>query len=437
MTLAISMLDILLLGDWNTRVVVIGTAMLGIAAGVVGTFLVLRKRALLGDTVSHAMLPGVVAAFLVIQAFGGGGKSLIGLLIGAAIAGTAAAWAIPVLRRSTGLKDDAIMGIVLGGGFGLGIALLGVAQSLPGGNQAGLESFIYGRTASMVQADAIVIGVTAFITLIIAAVIGKEFRLLCFDESFGRAIGRREGLLDMGLMLLAVAVTVVGLQAVGLILVIALLIIPAVAARFWTDNFVRMVILAGVIGAVACWIGSSISAMAPKLPAGSIIVLTLTALFAISLVCGTKRGALQRLVRSVGLRARTGRQHLLRSVAEVMELNSTSTWSAKDILPMRSWSHARVRALHRAGLRRGDIRRDGSEFELTAAGRVAADRVLRNHRLWELFLIRHAAIAASHVDRDADFVEHILGEDLVIDLERTLAGEPDTHQSPHPLRSGA
>ena len=104
---------------------------------------------------------------------------------------------------------------------------------------------------------------------------------------------------------------------------------------------------------------------------------------------------------------------------------------------MRSWSHARVRALHRAGLRRGDIRRDGSEFELTAAGRVAADRVLRNHRLWELFLIRHAAIAASHVDRDADFVEHILGEDLVIDLERTLAGEPDTHQSPHPLRSGA
>ncbi|MBT7351907.1 MAG: iron ABC transporter, partial [Phycisphaerae bacterium] len=202
MTLAISMLDILLLGDWNTRVVVIGTAMLGIAAGVVGTFLVLRKRALLGDTVSHAMLPGVVAAFLVIQAFGGGGKSLIGLLIGAAIAGTAAAWAIPVLRRSTGLKDDAIMGIVLGGGFGLGIALLGVAQSLPGGNQAGLESFIYGRTASMVQDDAIVIGVTAFITLIIAAVIGKEFRLLCFDESFGRAIGRREGLLDMGLMLL-------------------------------------------------------------------------------------------------------------------------------------------------------------------------------------------------------------------------------------------
>jgi manganese/zinc/iron transport system permease protein len=329
------------------------------------------------------------------------------------------------------------MGIVLGGGFGLGIALLGVAQSLPGGNQAGLESFIYGRTASMVQADAIGIGVTALITLIIAAVIGKEFRLLCFDESFGRAIGRREGLLDMGLMLLAVTVTVVGLQAVGLILIIALLIIPAIAARFWTDNFIRMVILAGVIGAVACWVGSSISAMAPKLPAGSIIVLTLAALFTLSFVCGTKRGAIQRLVRSSCLRARTERQHLLRAAAETIESSSMSTWSVEDLLSMRSWSGSRVRSLLRAAIRRGDIRRQGPLFGLTEAGQIKADRVLRNHRLWELFLIRHADIAASHVDRDADFVEHVLGEELVAELEHALAGEPGTPQSPHPLRGNA
>ena len=125
--------------------------------------------------------------------------------VGAALAGILAAWAVPALRRSTGLKDDAIMGVVLGSGFGLGIALLGIAQGLPGGNQAGLESFIYGRTASMIQADAIAIGVTAAVTLLIAMVFAKEFRLLCFDESFGRAIGRREGLLDLGLMLLAVS----------------------------------------------------------------------------------------------------------------------------------------------------------------------------------------------------------------------------------------
>jgi manganese/zinc/iron transport system permease protein len=437
MHLATSILDILLLDDWNTRVVVLGTAMLGVAAGVVGTFLVLRKRALLGDTVSHAMLPGVVGAFLVMQAFGGGGKSLGGLLLGAAIAGTLAAWAIPVLRRSTRLKDDAVMGIVLGGGFGLGIAMLGVAQSLPGGNQAGLESFIYGRTASMVRSDAIGIGVTAVVTLIIAAALAKEFRLLCFDEAFGRAIGRREGLLDLGLMLLAVTVTVVGLQAVGLILVIALLIIPAAAARFWADAFPRMVALAGLIGAASCWIGASISAMAPKLPAGSIIVLTLAGFFVFSMVFGMRRGAVRRIVRSSGLRRRTGQQHLLRAAAEWMEASGADTWTMDDLASMRSWSRGRLHTLHRRGVRTGNVNRDGRRFTLSLSGRAAADRVLRNHRLWELFLIRHADIAASHVDRDADLVEHVLGEELVANLERVLAGSDATPQSPHPLGGGS
>lgn len=433
MNLATSMLDILLLSDWNTRVVVTGTAMLGVAAGVVGTFLVLRKRALLGDTVSHAMLPGVVGAFLVMQAFGGGGKSLPGLLLGAALAGTLAAWAIPVLRHATRLKEDAVMGIVLGGGFGLGIAMLGVAQSLPSGNQAGLESFIYGRTASMVRSDAIGIGITALVTLLIAAGLAKEFRLLCFDESFGRAIGRREGLLDLGLMLLAVTVIVVGLQAVGLILVIALLIIPAIAARFWTDAFARMVILAGVFGALACWVGASISAMAPKLPAGSMIVLSLAAFFVFSMVFGGRRGALRRIVSAAMLRRRTGRQHLLRAAAEWMEASGTDTWVVADLAPMRSWSRSRLRLLHRRAVRRGDVDRIGHRLAFTGPGRAAAERILRNHRLWERFLIRHADIAASHVDRDADLVEHVLGEDMVAELEAVLASDSVAPESPHRL----
>jgi len=437
MCLATSIVDIVVLADWNTRVVVIGTAMLGVAAGVVGAFLVLRKRALLGDTVSHAMLPGVVGAFLAMQAFGGGGKSFAGLLLGAALAGIVAAWAIPMLRRATGLKDDAIMGVILGGGFGLGIAMLGVAQAMPGGNQAGLESFIYGRTASMVQGDAIGIGVTAIVTLVIAALLAKEFRLLCFDESFGRALGRREGMLDLALMVLAVTVTVVGLQAVGLILVIALLIIPGAAARFWTDEFVRMVSIAGIIGAVACWIGASISAMAPNLPAGSIIVLTLSSLFGISMLVGTRRGAAPRILQARMLRRRTGRQHLLRAAAESLEARDTESWTIEDVARLRSWTARRVRSLHRRARRRGDIVLVEDGFALTSAGREAADRVVRNHRLWELFLIRHADIAASHVDRDADLVEHVLGDTLVAELEEILAGSGGTLVSPHALGEGA
>jgi manganese/zinc/iron transport system permease protein len=341
-----------------------------------------------------------------------------------------------VLRRATRLKDDAIMGVVLGGGFGLGIALLGVAQSLPGGNQAGLESFIYGRTASMVRSDAVGIGVTACVALLVSALLAKEFRLLCFDEAFGRSIGRRERLLDLGLMLLAVGVTVVGLQAVGLILVIALLIIPAAAARFWTDNFIRVVVLAGFIGAGACWVGASISALAPKLPAGAIIVLTLAGMFCVSMALGARRGGIRRVGSALLLRKRTGRQHLLRAASEFMESSGCAAWRIEDLRPMRSWSASRLAGLHRKAARTGDIQRSGRGWTLTPSGAEAAARVVRNHRLWEIFLIRHADIAASHVDRDADFVEHVLGDELVAELESML-DTPDPPRSPHPIRGSA
>jgi len=436
MVLASALSDILLLADWNTRLVVLGTSMLGVAAGVVGAFLVLRKRALLGDAVSHAMLPGVVGAFLIMHAAGGSGKSFAGLLLGAAIAGTLAALAVPALRSVTGLKDDAVMGVVLGGGFGLGIAMLGVAQALPGGNQAGLESFIYGRTASMVRSDAIGIGLTAVVTLAVAVLLAKELRLLCFDAAFGRSMGRREGLLDLGLMVLAVTVTVVGLQAVGLILVIALLITPAVSARCWTDDFGWMVAAAGAVGAVGCWAGASISAAAPRLPAGAIIVLTLSGFFLVSVAFGARRGVVWRTIKARRLRRRTGQQHLLRAAAEIMESTRTASWTIDSVVGRRSWSRAHVKRLIGRAERGGDVVAERSAYRLSKVGMERAARILRNHRLWELFLIEHADIAATHVDRDADLVEHVLDPEIVAGLEALLSAEHGAPASPHPLGGG-
>ena len=329
------------------------------------------------------------------------------------------------------------MGIVLGVGFGLGVSMLGVAQALPGGNQAGLESFIYGRTASMVQGDAIGIGVISLVTLAIAVLMAKEFRLLCFDETFGRALGRPEGLLDFGLMLLAVTVTVVGLQAVGLILIIALLIIPASAARFWTEDLNRLVTISGLIGVVACWLGASISAMAPKLPAGSIIVLTLAGCFAVSMSFGIRGGAVWRFLQTARLRRRTARQHLLRAAAEALEISGEDSWSIDALAGSRSWSLAKLQRLHRRCHRHGDIDRTGDRWFLTSQGSVVAERVLRNHRLWEIFLMRHADIAASHVDRDADLVEHVLSPEIITELESLLDRGDGTPGSPHPIGSDA
>ncbi len=424
--------DILLLADWNTRVVVIGTMLLGAAAGVAGTFLVLRKRALLADAVSHCMLPGVVIGFMVMQSFGGSGKSLVGLLIGAAIAGLATAWMVPVLRRATRLRDDAIMGVLLGGGFGLGIALLSIAQGLPGGNQAGLETFIFGKTASMVHSDTIGIAVVALLTLLVGVGMAKEFRLLCFDESFAAVIGRRVGLIDGLLMMLAVTVVVIGLQSVGLILVIALLIIPAAAARFWTYSFLKMVIISALIGAGACWLGASISAAAPRLPAGAIIVLTLGVFFAVSMIFGIRGGGVRRWWAAARLKHRTEQHHLLRSFFEAQESTGRAELSIGDLVAIRHWGAAVVRRLLRSGVRSGHVAESvNGSWRLTAVGQLEADRVVRNHRLWEIYLIEHADIAASHVYRDADLVEHVLGDALVAELEKALHKRGRMVPSPH------
>ena len=429
-----SLLDTLLLADWNTRVVVLGTSVLGLASGVVGSMLVLRKRALLGDVVSHAMLPGVVAAFLVMQAMGFEGKSFIGLLVGAAVAGTLAAWTVPLLQRATGLKDDAIMGIVLGGGFGLGIALLGVAQRLPSGNQSGLETFIYGRAASMVSDDLVAITVVAFLVLLATVGLAKEFRLLCFDESFGRALGRPERTLDLALLFFSVLIIVVGLQAVGVILIIALLIIPAACARFWTDRFNRLTLLSGLFGAGACWFGTSLSTLAPKMPAGAITVLSLTSFFVISMLLGTKRGGLWRVLRMQRLARRTEDQHLLRAAAECEEASGGLPWSSDDILTSRSWTRSSVTRSLRRALDSAHVHRDGDRYVLSQDGQKLAQQVVRNHRLWELFLIHYADIASSHVDRDADLVEHVLDDSIITELEALLERQASNPTSPHPIR---
>ncbi|MCH2137154.1 MAG: metal ABC transporter permease [Phycisphaerales bacterium] len=426
--------DVLLLREYNTALVVLSTAMLGFAAGCAGTLLLLRKRALLGDVVSHATFPGVVGAFIVMQAMGLDGKHLPGLLVGATASGLAAAWATSALRKATGLKNDAIMGIVLGASFGAGVAMMAIAQGLPGGNQAGLESFIYGKTASMVRDDAIMIGIGTLGVITISTLLCKEFRLLCFDEAFGCSIGRPMTLFDGVLMFVAVAVIVLGLQAVGLILIIALLIIPASAARFWTDRFTWTMCSAGVIGAASGWIGSTISALEAKLPAGAVIVLVCATCFMVSMLAGTRHGLIRRWWRQWRLSRRVLRQHLLRAMHE---RSPEGTLGVDTLVSMRSWTPGEVRTALRRALGSGDVTQMPDGWRLTEQGRTSGEQIVRNHRLWELFLIHHADIAPSHVDRDADLVEHVLDSQLVARLESLLDASAETPESPHPLEGGA
>ena len=275
---------------YNTQIVVLGTALLGIACGSVGTFMLLRKRALMGDALSHATFPGLCGAFILFQLAFGNGRSLPVLLAGAAVGGLLGVGCVLAIRGLTRIKEDAAMGVVLSVFFGFGTVLRDLALRMDIGNAAGLDGFIYGKTASMVASDAWAIGIIAAVAAAVLGLFYKELRLLCFDAGFARGMGRSVLGLDVLLMGLVTIVTVVGLQAVGLILVIALLIIPPAAARFWTDRLGATVLLASVLGAVSAVGGALVSAVLDDVPSGAVIVLAAAGLFMLSVVFGTRRG---------------------------------------------------------------------------------------------------------------------------------------------------
>ncbi len=440
--------NVLILRDYNTRLVVICTILLGCACGLMGGFLLLRKRSLMGDTLSHATLPGVGLSFMLLVALGGDGKSLPILLAGAGITGVIGCAAVLFIREQTRIKDDAAMGIVLSVFFGAGVAILGVIQKMPEGSAAGLESFIYGKTASMVMSD---FQILVFITVCVitcSLLLFKEFRLLCFDENFAAVLGWPVKFLDILLLVLITAVTVAGLQAVGLILIIAFLITPAAAARFWTNQLDRMLMLSALIGAASGWIGASLSAFFPRLPAGAVIVLVAALFFLVSMLIGTERGVMIRSLRQSQLEKRMGRQHLLRALYEILEggrvteeLNIRAV-PFRQIRGRRTWSDRQLRDYIRRAYNEGLVEapNKADSILLTETGLVEAKQVTRNHRLWEMYLIEYADVATSRVDRDADMVEHILGDKMVTRLENKLqayriAGSL-VPQSPHPIDPG-
>jgi len=434
---------LLTLADYNSRVVILGTALLGCAAGVVGSFTLLRKRALVGDAISHAMLPGLGIAFLAATLSGGDGRSLPILLTGATISGLIGAAAILGLRSTWRLSEDAAFGIVLSVFFGAGVALLGVIQSLEAGHAAGLEGFIYGKTASLSWTDLMAIISAAAVALLLCAMYFKELALLCFDQAYAESQGYSKWWLDGLLMSLVVGIAITGMQAVGLILVIALLIIPAAAARFWTHRLSRQVLISAGIGMAGCFGGGMASALLPNLPAGAVIILACAILFLFSLMFGSAQGMVWRAIRRWQWQQIMLRQHLLRAVYEQAETKTSGPEIAgdfevridvADLMISRSWSKPLLERLVDDAQREGLVTRIGSQVALSRSGWVQAKRLTHQHRLWEMYLITHADVALQQVDRLADDIEHVLEPSIIHELEQLVQGRTvEVAKSPHQL----
>ncbi|MGZ8474131.1 MAG: metal ABC transporter permease [Candidatus Deferrimicrobiaceae bacterium] len=281
-----------LFGNYTLRTVGLGAAFLGIVNGVLGSFAVLRKQSLLGDAISHAALPGIALAFLLT-----GSKATIVLLLGAAAAGWIGTLLVMNIVKNTRVKYDSALGLVLSVFFGFGLVLLTYIQRMPVASQAGLDTFLFGQAATLLARDVATIGILGAAVLLIVLVVWKEFKLLCFDPGFALSLGFPIRGLDILLITLLVTSIVIGLQTVGVVLMSAMVVAPAAAARQWTDRLGVMVTISAFFGALAGVGGALVSSLTARLPAGPTIVLCLTVIVIVSLLAAPNRGVVWKWAR--------------------------------------------------------------------------------------------------------------------------------------------
>jgi manganese/zinc/iron transport system permease protein len=278
------------IGDPHALRVIATTALLGASAGAIGTMLTLRSRALVGDAVGHATLPGLAGASLASIALGGSGREVWVLMPGAIIGACAGMACMHGLQRALKVSADASMAVTLGTMFGLGVVLLSVVQQAPGGHQAGLDGMLVGRAATLVASDLVAAAALAILTGALFAACGRDLRALAFDEPYARMVGRPVGLLAALVSGLVVCAIVAGTHAVGLVLVVALLVMPATAGRMLSDRYGIVVIAAACLGALGAAAGTVASAVLPGMATGPLIVMACAALLAAATMFRRLRG---------------------------------------------------------------------------------------------------------------------------------------------------
>lgn len=275
--------------DYTLRTVALGVGVLGIVGGALGSFAMLRHQSLLGDAMSHAALPGVVLAFMLT-----GSKAPVVLLLGAAVAGLVSTLVMIGINRYTRIKEDSALGIILSVFFGFGLLLLTFLQRNPDARQAGLNKFLFGQAATLLVQDVLVMSLFGGLALALMLLFWKEIKLLTFDRDFGASLGYPMTLLEILITVLLVLAIVIGLQAVGVVLMSAMVVAPAAAARQWTNRLGVMVALAACFGALAGVSGALISSTGAGLSTGPIIVLAITVIVIVSLLLAPNRGVLWR-----------------------------------------------------------------------------------------------------------------------------------------------
>lgn len=367
-----------LITNYTLRTVALGAAMLGVVGGGLGTYAVLRGQSLLGDAISHAALPGIALAFLLT-----GSKLPIVLMAGAAVAGIVATLIILGVTETTRIPYDSALALMLAVFFGFGLVLLTYIQRYAGASQAGLDAFLFGQAAALVQRDVVTMAGVGGVALLAMGLFWKEFKLLAFDRDFGASLGFPMPALDILLTTLLVVAIVIGLQMVGVVLMSAVLIAPAAAARQWTNRLGIMVALAAAFGALSGVGGAVMSASVTHLPTGPTIVLVMGVIVVVSLLGAPNRGLLAQWWRQRRNARRLRHETVLLDLYALAAKHDRITHPHEEAVldAMNAWAGRTQRALRRLEADGLVVEEEEGRWRLTEAGAARARQLAKERHL--------------------------------------------------------
>ena len=417
--------DFFTLSDPNVRFVVLGNVLLAASAAMVGAFILLQKKALIGDAVSHAVLPGICAAFLF-----SGSKNIGFMLAGAFITGWLALVTIDYIVAKSKIKKDAAIGLVLSVFFGTGMVMMTYIQRSGNAAQSGLDHFLFGKAATLIGTDLVIFSILSIVLLTAVGLFFKAFALVAFDRPYAEALGYPVRKLDLLLTSLTVLAVVTGITAVGVVLMAAMLITPAAAARYWTNNIRRMVWIAVAFGAFAGLAGAYISYAAPAMPTGPWMVVVSSAIAFLSFFFAPTKGIVPKMYTQYKNQRIIAEENALKRFYHLGERNShlLGLRTTNELVDAGDVNAPAVKAALQRLVAKKLVVSKGGQLGLTEDGKRKAARVVRLHRLWELYLTKYMHIAADHVHDDAETIEHIITPELERELEHQL-GYPD--KDPH------
>jgi manganese/zinc/iron transport system permease protein len=412
-----TLIDFFTFSDPNIRYVVLGTMLLTASAAIVGTFALLKKKALLGDATAHAVFPGICIAFMLT-----GTKDPIYLAVGAFATGWIALLLIDMLTKYSKIKEDIAIALLLSITFGVGTLLLSIIQNSANVAQIGLNNYLFGKAAALLGEDLILLSILGLIILITIGSFFKEFSLIAFDKAFAQSLGLPVNLLEFIFTSLIVLAIVIGIRAVGIVLMAAMLITPAAAARFWTDRLLPMVGLAALFGVLSGILGSFISYIIPGMPTGPWIVLVVTSIAYGSFLFAPHRGVLARSLRQKQHQQKILQENILKLFYEVGEKEDDffGFRSIQDLVNHRSISVDKLIKGIKFLEKHGFLYYRSNRWRLTGAGKNEGERIVQQHRLWELYLSKYLQIEPTYTHANAELIEHVLTPDLVKELSNLL-----------------